>query len=435
MVSRLRFPLMALGMLGLIAAMWGGLMRLGWDLPAISPTLPGAHGALMVGGFLGTVIGLERAVALRKSWAYIAPALSALGVIALLVALGFPSPFWALGPALLTLSSLSLVTVYISVLRSQPTLFVATMALGTAAWACGNLLWLFYLPIYQTSLWWAGFLVLTIAGERLELTRMLPRSPRSTPLFTASGMIFICGLAISVPSLDIGTRLMGVGLIALALWLARYDIARRTVRQTGLTRYIAAGLLAGYAWMLMAGLLAISFGAVTAGPRYDALLHSIFLGFVMSMIFAHAPIILPAVTGLAVPYRPSFYAQLTLLHAALLLRVASDLLGWSDGRQWGGLLSVFALLLFMGNTVLAVLSGMRTTANRRRAITSPAVSTVGDATNSILSVRHSGPSSLVRRPRLNPQAGAPHQEDRHFRRQEEQHDVLAPGHNAVLDRH
>ena len=114
-------------------------------------------------------------------------------------------------------------------------------------------------------------------------------------------MIFICGLAVSVPSLDTGTRLMGVGLIAMALWLARYDIARRTVRQTGLTRYIAAGLLAGYVWMLAAGLLAISFGAVTAGPRYDALLHSIFLGFVMSMILRHAPIIPPRRHG---PRRP-----------------------------------------------------------------------------------------------------------------------------------
>ena len=410
MAARLRFPLMALGMLSLVAAMWGGLMRLGWELPSISPTLPGTHGALMVGGFLGTVIGLERAVALRKSWAYIAPALSALGAIALLVALGLPSPFWALGPALLTLSSLALVAVYVSVLRSQPTLFIGTMALGATVWACGNLLWLFYLPIYQTSLWWAGFLVLTIAGERLELTRLLPRSPSSNPLFAIAGLIFISGLAVSVPLLDAGTRLMGVGLIAMALWLARYDIARRTVRHTGLTRYIAAGLLAGYVWMLVAGLLAISFGAVTAGPRYDALLHSIFLGFVMSMIFAHAPIILPAVTGLAVPYRRTFHAQLVLLHAALILRVASDLLDWSDGRQWGGLLSVFALLLFMVNTGLAVLSGARTSAKRRRTSVSP---------EPALSVRHGGPTALVRRPRLQPEPGASQQEDRHFRRQEE----------------
>jgi hypothetical protein len=171
---------------------------------------------------------------------------------------------------------------------------------------------------------------------------------------------------------------MGVGLVVLALWLGRYDIARRTVRGHGLTRYIAAGLLAGYVWMLVAGALAMAFGAVTAGPRYDALLHSMFLGFVMSMIFAHAPIILPAVTGLSVPYRRAFYAHLALLHVALVLRVASDLLGWTDGRQWGGLMSVFAILLFMGNTGLAVLSATRAT-TRRETIAVRETTQPGDA--------------------------------------------------------
>jgi hypothetical protein len=246
-------------------------------------------------------------------------------------------------------------------------------------WAAGNILWLFWLPIYQTSLWWAGFLILTIAGERLELTRMLPRSPAGTPAFASAASVFVVGLLTSVPFLDPGTRILGLALVALALWLARYDIARRTVRQYGLTRYIAASLLAGYVWLFVAGILALAFGAVTAGPRYDALLHSIFLGFVMSMIFAHAPIILPAVTGLAVPYKRSFYAHLALLHAALILRVASDLLGWSDGRQWGGLLSVFALLLFMANTALAVLSGLRTTTNQRRPTVTHRATTAGDA--------------------------------------------------------
>lgn len=63
-VSRhpVRFPLMALGMIALLAAMLGGLFRLGWDWPPIPSTLSVAHGPLMVSGFLGTLIGLERAV-------------------------------------------------------------------------------------------------------------------------------------------------------------------------------------------------------------------------------------------------------------------------------------------------------------------------------------------------------------------------------------
>src|SRR3990172_5362887 len=34
----LRFPLMALGMVALLAALWGGLLRLGWDWPIVRPT-------------------------------------------------------------------------------------------------------------------------------------------------------------------------------------------------------------------------------------------------------------------------------------------------------------------------------------------------------------------------------------------------------------
>lgn len=44
----------------------GGLIRLGWQLPALTPSLALAHGPLMISGFLGTLITLERAVATQK---------------------------------------------------------------------------------------------------------------------------------------------------------------------------------------------------------------------------------------------------------------------------------------------------------------------------------------------------------------------------------
>jgi hypothetical protein len=62
---------MLLGMLALVGALVGGLVRLGWALAAPAP-LAAFHGPLMVAGFLGTVIGLERAVALGRLWAYAA---------------------------------------------------------------------------------------------------------------------------------------------------------------------------------------------------------------------------------------------------------------------------------------------------------------------------------------------------------------------------
>jgi hypothetical protein len=81
---------------------------------------------------------------------------------------------------------------------------------------------------------------------------------------------------------------------------------------------------------------AISFGGVLAGPYYDAILHTVFVGFVCAMIFGHAPIILPAILNRMSPYHPTFYAPLVLLHGSLLLRggrsggmVARSPVGWA----------------------------------------------------------------------------------------------------------
>ncbi len=111
------------------------------------------------------------------------------------------------------------------------------------------------------------------------------------------------GLVVSLPAERLGVEIAGAGLLLQALWLARYDVARRTVRMGGVTRYMAAALLAGYVWLGVGGVLWIA-GDPTqlAGFAYDASLHAIFLGFVMSMVFAHAPVIVPAVLGVKLPY-------------------------------------------------------------------------------------------------------------------------------------
>jgi hypothetical protein len=87
------------------------------------------------------------------------------------------------------------------------------------------------------------------------------------------------------------------------------------------------------------------------------MLHTIFLGFVFSMIFAHAPIILPTITGLALPFQKSFYLHAGLLHISLLMRVAGDLSLLLPLQRWAGLLNVGAILLFLINNVRAVRLG------------------------------------------------------------------------------
>jgi hypothetical protein len=79
------------------------------------------------------------------------------------------------------------------------------------------------------------------------------------------------------------------------------------------------------------------FGALYAGPYYDAALHAVFVGFVISMIFGHAPIIFPAILGVPITYQRGFYVHLILLHLSLIIRLLGDLTTQLDIRRWGGL--------------------------------------------------------------------------------------------------
>ncbi len=356
--SPLRLPLILISITSLLAAMWAGLIRIGWEYAAWQPDLVQAHGALMISGFLGTVIGLERAVAAaavyKNRLLYIVPLLSGAGGLLLLT--GWNSQA---GIILMTLGSLGLAFLFGLIARHHQEFHTAVMLSGAVSWFVGNLLWTFGKPVHIAVWWWAGFLVLTIAGERLELTRITRPTKKQIQLFGAGVALMFIGLIISaIPyRYSLGVRINGAAYILLSLWLLRYDIARRTIMRDGLVRYIAACLLSGYMWMGVSGVLTLIYGSQSAGILYDAQLHTVFLGFVMAMIFGHAPIIFPAVLGLPVTYRPIFYVQLVFLHSSLLIRIAGDVSGNAPLREWGGMLNVITLLIFLGNTAYSVIAG------------------------------------------------------------------------------
>ena len=351
-----RLPLLFFALASMACGVWLGLVRLGWNLPLPWQDQLIAHGPLLVCGFLGTLISLERAVALGSRWGYAAPILVAAGAVTLdLGRLG------AIGPVLITAGSLVMVAIFVVVWRRQASLFVATMAVGAAAWAVGNAQWLAGAAIYRVVFWWLAFLVLTIAGERLELNRVLRPTRAVQAAFVIAAAILLGGVVAVRWSPEPGVRVIGAGLVALTCWLARYDVARRTVGQRGLTRFMAVCLLGGYVWLGVGGVLATVTGAAMPGVVYDALLHAVFVGFVVSMVFAHAPIIFPAVLGLPVRYRPAFYLHVGVLHVSLAVRLTGDLVDeLGRWRSWGGLLNALALLLFMINTGRSMaLGGMR----------------------------------------------------------------------------
>jgi hypothetical protein len=323
----------------------------------------------MVCGFLGTVIGLERAVALSRVWAYTGPLATALGGALLIGGVHAEVPP-LVGPALFFLGSLVLVLANGAVMRLRLAADTVVMALGALAWAAGNLMWLAGANIIELVPLWASFLILTIAGERLELSRLMPPTRIGRKLFPPIVAVLGTGAVFS-PAWDrAGYTLFALGLIALALWLMRYDVARRTVRTVALPRFIAVCLLAGYAWLAFAGVLILSAGGIATDLAvYDASLHAIFLGFVFSMIFGHAPVILPAVTTIQVPYRSFFYVHLALLHLSLTMRVVGDLAGIESLRVHGGHVNAAAIVLFVLATISSAAAARL---SRARAATAPA---------------------------------------------------------------
>jgi hypothetical protein len=265
-LRRLPLLLLPLAAVSLLSGLLAGLIRIGWALPTPSADLILLHGPLMVAGFFGTLIGLERAVALQKAWVYGAPVLVGFGGLTLAVG----------GP----------------------------VALAEEAIVLGSLIYLVAVAQWETPAW----------------------------------------------------HMLGAALVCLTFWLARHDLARRTVHGRGVARFSAICLLSGYVWLGLAGLVAIASADPAGGFAYDATLHAVFLGFVFAMVFGHAPIILPAVLRIAVPFRRAFYAPLGLLHVGLVLRIFGDLLTWEPGRLWGGMIDVLAILGFAGTVATAALT-------------------------------------------------------------------------------
>ena len=349
-----RIPMLMVSFVSLAFGIGSGLLRLGWNFPLPSADLVGFHGPLMVCGFLGTVISLERAVAISQRWAYLGPFSATLGGLALIT--GLP---WFIGAALVTIASAILGIATAQIFLRQRALFTLTLLLGSLSWLLGNLLWLGGLSIAQVTPWWIGFLVLTIAGERLELSRFLPPSSSSKTAFIAIITLFLIGAISATLSKDLNVQTLSAASLALALWLLRQDVARHTIKQKGLTRFIAVCMVSGYVWLLVGALVGLLSQHLMPGSSYDAFLHAILVGFVFSMIFGHAPIIFPAVARVRIPYHPTFYLPLIVLHASLVARIAGDLLQNPHSRSVGGALNAVALLLFVLSTVSAVIRGKR----------------------------------------------------------------------------
>jgi hypothetical protein len=344
--------LLPLAAVALLAGLAGGLLRAG---VAVAPTSQAwlahaalSHAALMICAFMGTVIGIERAIAVRHRAAWLAPLASALAGPALLAG-GSTIAAW-----LLLVAALAFVAVHVVVLQRQRAAHSWLLLASALAWLVGNLLFALGQDSGAVLPWWFAFLVMTIAAERLEMTRLMRRRRAAQPLLVLVLAMMAAGAGLS-PSV-LGGLLYGGSLFLLACWLFTFDIARRTVRAEGLARYMAVCLLGGYAWLAVGG---VAWAATAWGaPARDAALHALALGFIFSMMMGHAPVVLPAIARVKLLFGGYFYLPLAALHLSLAVRLGLG--GFQPSwHARGSLLNALSLALLVGTMAAAAIAWRR----------------------------------------------------------------------------
>jgi hypothetical protein len=345
-----RLPFILFAMANLLIGLVAGLSRIGWQFKV--PELAVHHGAIMVGGFLGALISLEKAIPLRKYWLLIVPLCCALTPL-----VAVPG-FHQIGLGFLLAGSIGLVLIQLVYLvrfpHDRPTWI---MAAGAGCLVTGNSM-LISSAFYPLAFpWWMGFVLLTIIGERLELSKFLPVPAWAKRLLLLFLLTFLLGLIL--PFHNTGKYLSGMAIGLVSLWMLRFDVIQVGLRGSGLVRYSAVALLLANVALLTEGLLLSVLP--DSAFSYDTLVHLFFLGFGFSMIFAHGPIILPAVLGLqARPYHPILYIWLAVLHASVALRVAGNTLLHIELRRAAGAMSAFAILAYLLTVAVLAIKARRT---------------------------------------------------------------------------
>src|SRR5699024_70113 len=140
-----------------------------------------------------TLIALERAVALAHWWGYLAPLASGLGGIALATG----QPVGVAGTMLVGAAAVYL-AMYVAFDRIERSLHTAVQAVGAVAWFIAAVLVVTGRPISAVVPWLAAFLVLTIVGERLELSRLGGRTRGALAACVAVVILLQGGVALTV---------------------------------------------------------------------------------------------------------------------------------------------------------------------------------------------------------------------------------------------
>ncbi|MBI0126686.1 multicopper oxidase domain-containing protein [Bifidobacterium sp. W8101] len=362
-------------LLGLVAA----LIRADLIHPSGRVPLADLHGGLMVYGFLGAAIGLERAVAYRSggsgkpAWGFLAPALGLLGSLLCLLSLLASScgaaPAWVkvelIGGIPWTLSMLVLTAIYSAIWRRQPSAEVIIQVLGSLVGLVGAAGWVAGLDAAVLAPTWLFFLVLTIVGERVELARAVFSDVRLESGILGLSLLAVLMLPVQAMAPSVGYPLLGLSLGLLLLVMASHDVAKGTFRHGGLPGFMGTCMLSAYAWGLLAALIWMVAPLDSSTYWGDMALHALAVGFIMTMVIAHVCMIVPSVIRRPLPFHPLLWGAWALMQVGLLIRLLGAIRLYTPLWKAGNLLNVLGILSMMLTVVYLAARGKQVLASKR----------------------------------------------------------------------
>lgn len=332
---------MAPAMVCLVAGLYGGLARMGVFKPFLQqPVLH--HGSLMVVGFLAALIALERYFGSGSRLAAFSSLCFSLGGASLLMGVTVVNRvLWAAGSVFF--ASWAVHNLYRFRRHFSTIFFTASAAfIGAGVY--------FYIQNSPSTLYsysYAAFLTTFIAGERMDMLK-ISNAPWSNYLLAVASIPLAAAGILAVEKMFLAAAFLAVILTA-----ARRDVALRFIRKTGFSRYLGLGLGTAYSWLGLAVVLWLLTNA------FDTLIHVIFLGFSGTMIFTHAPIILPAILRIPSFYTPHIYIPFAMLQASTVLRLAAGAMYNMGLWSISGWITAISVLTFAAVALTNVLHRRR----------------------------------------------------------------------------
>lgn len=371
--------LLTAGLAALIGLL-GALVRsnLIGGLPAV--VMPDDHGVLMVFGFLGSAIGLERAVAYRGGgkrhvrWCFAAPLLGGVGTLVLLVSTTVFSLSGSgealryghvVAAALWTASMAMLFAIYIAIWRRQPSGYILIQLIASMLGVAGILLWAGRIDAAVLAPSWLMFLVLTIVGERAELARSVFSGHNIEIAILMLCLLNVLMLIVQCLNPDIGYPLLGLALAALLVAMISHDIARGTWNHGGLPGFMGTCMMSAYGWGLIAACIWVFAPMSGNGYWTDFALHALAIGFIVTMVIAHVCMIVPSIIHRPLPFHPVLWAAWTVLQLGLALRCMGTVRNMTMLWKIGDAFSVLGMLMMMLSVVLLAVFGKRILARKR----------------------------------------------------------------------